>query len=144
MAGLDVVLFGGRIVIPEHLFDEKFSRSGGPGGQNVNKVASRAELRITLAALGTVLSEDEMRRVRSRLRSRITSEGDLRVVSDRFRDQPKNREDCRERLRLLLEEALHVRKKRVPTRASRASKQRRLDTKRRRAETKRLRRPDSD
>jgi len=142
--GGDVILFGGRVVIPAHLFDEKFSRSGGPGGQNVNKVASRAELRLPLAALGGVLSDDELARVRSRLRSRITNEGDLRIVSDRFRDQPRNREDCRARLRELLEEALRVPKKRVATKASRSSKRRRLDDKRRQSEKKRLRRSEPE
>ncbi len=138
--GGDVTLFGGRVRVPAHLFEERFSRSGGPGGQNVNKVSSRVEIRLPIGSLEPLLTPEEMRRARGALASRLTAEGILRVVSDRFRDQLRNRMDCRERLGALLERALRKKKKRVPTRPSRASKERRLDEKRRRSERKRDRR----
>jgi ribosome-associated protein len=106
-----------------------FARSGGPGGQNVNKVASKAILHWNLAANATLAAEVKERFVQQN-RWRITTEGVLVLDSQRFRDQAKNVADCLEKLRAMLLRSLHVPKKRRPTRPSRSSKERRLKAKR--------------
>ncbi len=124
-----------RMTIPEEEFDWSYARSGGPGGQNVNKVASKAVLHWDVAHNVTVPAE-----VRARLcalqRRRVTTEGVLVLTSQRFRDQEKNRADCLEKLRELLIEAAHVPKARRATKPSRGSKERRLQAKQRRSVTK--------
>src|ERR1700693_1948784 len=87
-----------QIRIPESEFQWTFVRSGGPGGQNVNKVASKAVLRWNLAASPSV-PEQVKSRLRTLQRRRITTEGDLILNSQRFRDQGRNVEDCLEKLR---------------------------------------------
>lgn len=124
-----------RIAIPEDEFVWSFARSGGPGGQNVNKVASKAVLHWDVANNATVPPA-----VKARLcalqRRRVTTEGVLVLTSQRFRDQDKNRSDCLEKLRELLVEAAFVPKVRKATRPSRGSKERRLQAKQRRSATK--------
>ncbi len=125
-----------EIAIPLDRLTVRASRSGGPGGQNVNKVASRVEIRFLLAAADWIPPE-----VRARLAetfpSRISKEGEFRIVSDRFRDQRRNLEDCLDRLRSFLAAASRRPKRRIPTAPTRASRGRRLEAKRRRAGIKR-------
>jgi ribosome-associated protein len=120
-----------------------FSRSGGPGGQNVNKVNTQAVLRVPIASLG--LLEDEEQRVRRRLANRITASGELILHSSETRSQLRNRELAIERAVDLIERARHPAPKRKPTRPGRAAKERRLRQKKARAERKRHRQtPDRD
>ena len=129
----------GRLVIPAGELRESASRSGGPGGQHVNKTNTRVTLRwspVTSAALGPLQRE----RLLTRLAGRLTRGGDLVVHAGRFRSRGRNRELARERLADLVREALAVRPKRRATRATRASRERRLATKRRRGDVKRGRR----
>lgn len=126
--------------IPLDEFAWAFSRSGGPGGQNVNKVNTRVQLRWPLDRTDA-LSEAVMERFRKRHRRRINKEGELLITSQRFRDQLKNRHDCLERLTALVEEVLTVPPPRRPTRVSRGAKERRIKAKKERSETKRLRKP---
>src|SRR5262245_65469231 len=121
--GGELEILGGAVRIPARALGERFSRSGGPGGQNVNKVASRAEVRLDLAAAAEALGPERLARIRERLAHRITREGEILIVSDRFRDQPRNRADCRSRLRELLEMALRRPKKRVRTRPTRSARE---------------------
>ena len=124
-----------RIAIPEEEFVWSFARSGGPGGQNVNKVASKAVLHWDLAGNATVPPEVKAR-LAALQRRRVTTEGVLVLTSQRYRDQERNRADCLEKLRELLVEAAFVPKARRATRPSRGSKERRLQAKQRRAATK--------
>lgn len=124
--------------IPEDELVERFVRSAGPGGQNVNKVASAVELRFDVA--GSRVLPDAVR-VRMLLRRdrRLTDAGVLVIQANRFRDQGKNREDARARLAALVRAALVVPKRRIATRPTRASKERRIDAKKTRSAIKRNR-----
>ena len=125
--------------IPEDELVERFVRSSGPGGQNVNKVASAVELRFD-AASSPSLPEDLRARLLARRDRRITDEGVVVISAQRFRTQERNREDARERLVALLLAAAHVAKKRVATKPTRASKERRLGAKKERSQVKSERR----
>ena len=127
------------IAIPGDELVESFSRATGPGGQNVNKVASKVELRWNPAA-SRALGEADRAWLLERLAGRITSSGDIVVRASRTRDQVRNREDARERLAELVREALARPRKRVATRPGRGAVERRLAGKKRRAVLKRTRR----
>jgi ribosome-associated protein len=117
----------------------QFVRSSGAGGQNVNKVASKAVLRWDVAHSPS-LPDDMRARFVAQNRRRITAEGELVLSSQRFRDQSRNVADCLEKLRALLRTASAVPKPRRETRPTRGSRTRRLEAKRRKARTKSLRR----
>jgi ribosome-associated protein len=128
-----------RIQIPEDEFDWSYARAGGPGGQNVNKVSSKAILHWNLAANATLPPEVKLR-LTGQQRRRVTKEGLLVITSQRYRDQEKNRADCLEKLREMVVQATFVPKPRKPTKPSRGSKERRLQAKQRRSATKAARR----
>jgi ribosome-associated protein len=117
-----------NIEIPERELQFTFARSGGPGGQNVNKVASKAVLHWDVTGSAS-LPEEMKERFMTQNRGRITTEGVLVLDSQRFRDQAKNVADCLEKLRQMLMRSLHPPKKRRPTKPSRSSKERRLQAK---------------
>lgn len=132
-----------RVRIPASEISLSYAASGGPGGQNVNKVASKAILRwspVTSAAL----TDADRAYVLSRLRARLTSEGELVLSSDRNRDQPRNVDDVLERLKDVLRAALHREKPRKKSRPTRGSKERRLTSKRLRSDVKRGRRASGE
>lgn len=126
------------IQIPEDELIERFVRSAGPGGQNVNKVASAVELRFDVAQ-SRALPDAVRARLLARRDRRLTADGVLVIQANRFRDQAKNREDARARLAAIVEAATHVPKRRVATRPTRASKERRIETKKNRSTIKRTR-----
>jgi ribosome-associated protein len=128
--------------IPLREFQFVFAKSSGPGGQNVNKVNSKATLRWSVVDSPS-LSEKLRNRLLTHCRRRITAAGELLISSQRFRDAPRNAADCLEKLRGLLAEAVQPVKPRKPTRPTRGSAQRRLSGKRIRSDRKRLRRPCS-
>ncbi len=125
--------------IPRSELIFRFARSGGKGGQNVNKVETKVELLFNVRQSPS-LSDDQKGRILSSLSSRIDAEGYLRIVAQESRSQWKNREDAVQRFVELLAKALAPRKKRRKSRIPAASKQKRLDAKRRRGDLKRLRR----
>ncbi len=121
-----------------------FSRSSGPGGQAVNKLCTRAELRVTVEAIAG-LSELVRRRLRDLAGRRLTKADEILIVAETERSQLDNRRECVKRLRALVAQALAVPRKRRPTRPSRSSIEKRLETKRRQSGRKQTRRkPDAD
>jgi ribosome-associated protein len=128
---------GNGLIVPASALTATTSRSGGPGGQNVNKVETRVT--IETAVDGLPLSDDQKQRVRERLAGRISREGMLRVTSQAERTQLANRDRALARMEELLRDALEEKTPRRKTRVSRAQKARRLEKKRQRSETKRLR-----
>ncbi len=128
-----------QLSIPLREFQFTFSRSGGPGGQNVNKVSTKALLRWRVTASPS-LPEPVLRRLAAKYPRRITAEGDLLVTSQRFRDAGRNAADCLEKLRRMLAEAAAPVRPRKRTRPTRASVRRRIEDKRLRSRKKRQRR----
>ena len=124
------------IGIEERELDERFVRASGPGGQNVNKVSTAVELRFDVRHSPSLPAP-----VRARLARlaghRLTKDGVLVIRADRFRTQEANRSDARDRLQQLVDQAAIEPKRRVKTRPTKASKERRLDSKTRRSDVKR-------
>ena len=115
------------IAVPADAVDERFLAATGPGGQNVNKVATACQLRVDVFRLG--LSPETYRRLRVAAGSRLTTSGQLVIVARRYRTQEANRRDARERLAELLAEAERRDARRVASKPSRAAKARRVDAK---------------
>ena len=126
------------IAIPEEELDERFIQSRGPGGQNVNKVATAVQLRFDAAGSPTLPPEVRRRLVRI-AGTRVTADGALVITARRFRTQEANRRDARERLAALVARALAAPRPRYATRPTRAARERRLRDKVRRAALKRRR-----
>ena len=126
------------VAIDEKEIQEEFIRTSGPGGQNVNKVATGVQLRFDMANSPSLPAEVRERLMRLAGR-RMTEEGVLIIDARRFRTQERNRQDALERLAELIRQAATRPKLRRPTRPTQAAKQRRLATKRRQSEIKRLR-----
>lgn len=128
-----------EIVLAESEIEEKFVHATGPGGQNVNKVATAVQLRFDVAH-SSALPQAVRERLLRLAAKRITAEGFLVIDAHRFRTQEQNREDARQRLIALIQKAAVAPKPRRPTKPTAASKERRLEGKRRQSQLKRLRR----
>lgn len=133
------------ISIDESELEESFVRSSGPGGQNVNKLATAVQLRFDVRRSRS-LPEPVRQRLARLAGRRLTREGVIVITAERFRTQERNREDARERLLALIREAAITPRPRRPTKPTAASRERRIETKKRRGDIKSLRqaKPQSD
>jgi ribosome-associated protein len=122
------------LALDEREFEERFVRASGPGGQNVNKVATAVELRFDISA--SSLPAEVKARLKTLAGSRLTSEGVLLIDSREFRTQAQNRDAARERLVALIRQATRRPRKRTATRPTKASKERRLESKKRAGDVK--------
>jgi ribosome-associated protein len=138
----DLLIVTRSIRIPRDEFTFTFMRSSGPGGQNVNKVNTKVRLRWDVANTPS-LSEAVRERFQQKYSRRITTEGELLITSQRYRDQARNIDDCLEKLRELLAAVASPPRRRKKTKPSRAAKERRLKAKRQQSDRKRNRRPPS-
>jgi ribosome-associated protein len=129
--------------LPEHELEERFIRSSGPGGQNVNKVSSAVQLRFDVRGSGS-LSDEVKHRLLALAGKRAGADGVLVITARTHREQALNRAEARERLAVLIQQASLRPKKRKKTRPTAASRQRRLDSKRRLSHKKKQRRGDWD
>jgi len=127
------------IQIPDEELEFSFARSGGPGGQNVNKVASKAILHWHMAG-NTSVPEPIKERLRALNRRRITADDEFVLQSQKYRDQDRNRQDCLEKLREFILQAVAVPKPRKVSRPTRGSRERRLQAKKHQAARKSTRR----
>lgn len=124
-----------NITIPDDELVWSFARSGGPGGQNVNKVNSKAILHWDVTA-SAALPDDVKGRFLVAYKTRLTTEGVLVLSNQEYRDQPQNIEACRERLRGMIVQVLRAPKKRRPTKPTKGSQRRRLSEKKARSDVK--------
>lgn len=127
------------LVIPESEISVEYSRSGGPGGQHVNKTETKVTLRFSVPSSPS-LPEAVKNKLMSRMRARLTKEGELLVSVDAHRERQRNMTLAYERMQALLRQALVEQKKRRPTKPSRGAKERRLKDKRQASEKKQNRR----
>ncbi|MCL6699428.1 aminoacyl-tRNA hydrolase [Sphingomonas sp. NSE70-1] len=123
------------VILPEEALSERFLAATGPGGQNVNKVATACQLRVDVFRLG--LSPDAYQRLKEIAGTRMTNSGELVITARNYRTQEANREDARARLAEMIAKAHMVPRKRKATRPSKAAKAKRVDQKKQRSEVKR-------
>ena len=135
----EAIVISDHLAIPVAELRFRFSRSSGPGGQNVQRSATRVELLFDVAH-SLSLTDDQRQRILQRLAGYIDGEGELRIVSSATRSQLENRADAITRFQMLMAAALRRRKHRLPTRPSAAARERRLTEKKGRAEVKTTRR----
>ena len=135
---MDAIVITDVVRVPATALTMRAVRASGPGGQNVNKVASKVDLRVDLDAIEG-LADSARARLRTLAVHRLDAEGRLQITSQATRDQSRNLEDAREKVRALVAVALREPKRRRPSRPTAAARERRIESKKRRSTTKRLR-----
>ena len=135
---MDAIVVTDTVRVPERALTMRAVRASGPGGQNVNKVASKVDLRVDLDALEG-LADAARARLRALAGRRLDAEGRLQITSQVTRDQARNLEDAREKVRALVAAAMREPKRRRASRPTAAARERRIESKKRRSATKRLR-----
>lgn len=138
--GDDMIIITPAIQIDENELQFQFKLASGPGGQNINKVATAAELRFD-AAHSSALPDEVRARLLTLAGNRVNKDGELLITARRFRSQERNRQDAIDRLVTLIQQAAEIPKPRLKRKPSRAAKQRRVAEKRRVGEKKQARRP---
>jgi ribosome-associated protein len=144
MSGLRDLHLGVGRLLPASCLELRFARSGGPGGQHVNKTETKVDLRCDLSAVTDALGPSTVARIREKLANRLDADGRVVVTCEESRSRSRNIERALERMEELLRDAIKRPKTRRPTRPTRGSQERRLGEKKRRADIKRTRRGGPD
>jgi ribosome-associated protein len=135
---MDAIVVTDVVRVPATALTMRAVRASGPGGQNVNKVASKVDLRVDLDAIEG-LADSARARLQALAGRRLDAEGRLQITSQTTRDQTRNLEDAREKVRMLVAAALREPKRRRPSRPTAAARERRIQSKKRRGTVKKLR-----